>query len=215
MLIEINNLMKDYHENLNLFKKNKINIFNGLNIAINEGEKIKVTGLNGSGKTTFLKLLSGSINPNIGNIIFHKKIVVSFVSANQRSFYGRLTAIENLKFFCQIDDQEIQLLEKFISDHKELLNLNFLNKKYIELSSGQKKKLGLLRGLYKNPDLLILDEPLTYLDTESRKVLISYINSSFLDSKKTLIFSSNEVDDGIDIDRILNIKNKNIYDQYD
>ena len=123
-------------------KSNK-NIFNEISYRFNENNIYVLEGQNGSGKTTFLKMLAGLSKASSGDIHFRQAVKTSYVSSNERSFFGRLTGLENLFFFAQIDGISKDKVLKFLREHEMGFNFDeFKNKMYIYLSSGQKKEDG-------------------------------------------------------------------------
>ena len=151
-----------------------------------------VKGSNGSGKTTLLKLIAGLILPNKGEIVFQCQKKIGFVSSNERSFFGRLTAYENLEFFCSLDDIDPKNIKKYINNsHSELNISSFANKKF-HLSSGQKKKLAIIRALLKAPNIILMDEPFNFLDDNTKAELIKLIKQILANKNIYILLSSHD-----------------------
>ena len=151
-MLEIKNLTKQY--NLNTLKilyskKKRVNVLDNINLRAKDGDIIALLGKNGSGKTTFLKIIAGILLPDEGkvklrgNLNNNKKMVL--VNSNDRSFFWRLSILENLKFFSP---------NKFNSDENinSILSLLELDTKknqiYLSLSSGEKKKIIYCKSTY-------------------------------------------------------------------
>ena len=162
-------------------------IFKDLNFSVKSGDLIKITGPNGSGKTTLLRLLHKITLPEKGEVTYEPNLQpneVSIVSQNQRSFFLNLSVMQNLQFFSDIvgnlggkSQAEIhQKLEIFGLLHKS-------NTQMSSLSSGQLKKISIIRSLLVRPKILLLDEVNSTLEESARKFISEYVvnelNSKF------------------------------------
>lgn len=210
-LVTFEDVSKKYIESISLSGLKSKLVLDKINLKFINGEKVLINGSNGSGKTTFLKLLTKILEPNNGKIIFHQKLRKSFISSNDRSFYARLTAFENLSFFASLDKMP---RDEFLTNYKEYGNIleikDFEEKKFNSLSSGQKKKLAILRGLIKKPDMLVLDEPMTYLDHKTRENFITLLNNEYIEnSNKSVFYASNTIEN-IKFTKKIYISEKNI-----
>ena len=135
-------------------------------------------GPNGSGKTTLLKLVATTLLPDAGGILVagrDSKLhgaairrITGFAFANERSFFPRLTARENLDFFAALDEVSRDCRASRIA---ELLNVVGLRDQggtlVMKFSSGMYQRLGLARALLKRPWVLLLDEPTRSVDPAS------------------------------------------------
>tara|TARA_B100000989_G_C19529936_1_gene469042 strand:- start:3896 stop:4603 length:708 start_codon:yes stop_codon:yes gene_type:complete len=181
-MLSLKNISKEFHRNpLNfLLKKNsKVKILNSISFNAMPGEIIAVIGRNGSGKTTLLKTISGLLSHDEGSLNYKNVDIsnnlnnISLVNSNDRSFFWRLSIIENLKFFSRDN-----FIEKDVNKILELLDLN--NKKshiYLSLSSGEKKRLAIARALMQKPKILLLDEFTTSIDIILRQKLLKIIKN--------------------------------------
>lgn len=153
-------------------------VLSGLHLKVSSGSVLPILGGNGTGKTTLLKALSGLLRPRTGSIMIgesdlykSRKIALMHLSSSlysERSFYYRLSALENLRYFLSLRgiygikaSEAINLaLERF--DLQTLADTPFMH-----LSLGQRKKLGLARAFAAPVGLYILDEPTANLDTKA------------------------------------------------
>lgn len=157
------------------FKKQYTQALSNINIDIETGDRVAFLGTNGAGKTTLLKLTGGLLLPTQGRIIvdgydtarnnIQARRSVGFILNEERSFYWRLTGVQNLQFFGALDNIYGKPLQDKIAELMELVGLhNAGNKLVAGYSSGMKQKLAIARGLLSDPNILILDEPTRTLD---------------------------------------------------
>jgi len=180
-MISVNNISKKYKSFIK--KKNASIVLEDVFFEINQNDVIGLVGHNGSGKTTLLKILfnlikedSGEILLNDGAIEYEKfiKEKASLINKNERSFFWRLSVKENINFFNSL--LKYPSSEKNIQEKIDFLEVNgLMNKKFGSLSSGEKTKVLILRGLLKNPKLVLFDEIMSSLDIESKKMIMHYI----------------------------------------
>lgn len=219
-MISVNNISKKYKSFIK--KKNSASIIlEDVFFEINQNDVIGLVGHNGSGKTTLLKILfnlikedSGEILLNDGAIEYQKfiKEKASLINKNERSFFWRLSVKENINFFNSL--LKYPSTEKNIQEKIDFLEVNALmNKKFGSLSSGEKTKVLILRGLLKNPKLVFFDEIMGSLDIESKKMIIHYIKKINLEGA-TIIWVTHSLDE-IDAlcNRFIIMKNGRIHIQ--
>jgi ABC-type multidrug transport system fused ATPase/permease subunit len=172
--IELKNVSFFYSDS-----KNKI--INNSNLRIKKGDSICIIGNNGSGKTTLLNLISGLLEPTIGQIIIDDKYNLY---PNRESWSKNLSYVQQNIFLLdstikhniiltsedKIDNSRFNKVLNILKLHDHFINLpSQLNTKVgndgISLSGGQKQLISLARALYKDSDVIILDEPTSALDS--------------------------------------------------
>ena len=165
--------------NLSFFR-NDIKIFEGKNLSLFEKQIIQIKGKNGAGKTTFIEVILNLLEPKTGEIFWEGKNIKKniFKFYDQSTFImdkntstRELTVLENINFWkglstSQLSDDEIILLLKTFNIGK------YYNTKVMYLSSGETKKLELLRLIIEQKKLWVLDEPYNHLDEFSIGILI-------------------------------------------
>lgn len=200
---------KRYREYLfHPFKKLKwVTALHEINLEIEKGERIAFLGPNGAGKTSLLKLIGGLLLPSEGTLSINgyntyannsvARKSVGFVMNEERSFYWRLTGIENIKFYGALDNLEGKSLNKKIDELISLVGLeNAAHKRVATYSSGMKQRLAIVRGLLTDPDILILDEPTRTLDPLSAETQIDLIVKKIhTDLKKTLLIATHRLEE--------------------
>lgn len=164
-------------------------ILDDLNLVINSSEKIGLVGVNGAGKSTFLKVLSGILEPEKGSI--ETKASMAYLEQEVKrnlddSMHDKYTIEEYLVINKGLDIQAWEV--------SKLLNQMNVGDKtpdsiFGELSGGQKIKVELISILLKEPDLLILDEPTNFLDIPTAEWLMRYLS----DYKKGVIVVSHDL----------------------
>lgn len=172
---------------------------------VEKGDCLGLLGANGAGKTTLLKLLGGLIYPTQGSIHINgydtkkhnleARQSVGYVLNEDRSFYWRLTAIENLEFFGTLDNLWGEGLRKRIAELMTLVGLKDAGEKRVsDYSSGMRQRLAIARGLLSDPEVLLLDEPTKSLDPigaqEIRDLISKEIGSK---QRKTLVIATHQL----------------------
>ena len=175
----------------------------GVNFSMQEGEKVGVIGINGTGKSTLLRILAGLEEPDEGRIIKANHLKVGFLSQNPEFIPGE-TVLEAVLRVAQTETNR-EFIETEAKSMLTRLGVTEFEEICDRLSGGQRKRLALVATLLSDADLLILDEPTNHLDSEmsgwleenlrSRKgaVLMVTHDRYFLDSVANRII---EIDKG-------------------
>lgn len=218
-ILEIQNLSFQFGSNV---------VLKNLNFKINKGENWQIGGSSGTGKTTLAKIISGEINNFEGNIKINfdenseLKQKVVYVSnwyqftnlEGDRNFYYQqrynkfakndtLTVFAELNYFAQKEQLDFKNVEKYL----EIFDFqNFKEQQLIELSSGEHKKLQLVKAFWLKPQILIIDQPYTGLDVKSRKNL-NQIFENLSQEGVTLLLINNDDEVPSCINRFAEIKN--------
>ena len=167
------------------FSRNKTKIFENLNLSLNNKGMMQIKGKNGSGKTTFLKVILNILEPESGEIIWKGKNIKKniFDFYNQTTFImdnntstRELSVQDNINFWKGLSSSKLNNDEIF-KLLKKLDIEQYYKTKVMLLSSGERKKLELLRLILEQKKLWVLDEPFNHLDDLSIEIL----NQTFLD----------------------------------
>ena len=166
-LIELKNISKDY--------TNK-NVLRNISLTINKEEIIAILGGNGSGKSTLLRIIAGIERPSTGMVNYpNKRIKIGYVPERFPKNI-RFTPSEYLIHMGMMSRNSKDYLTKRIDDLLHRFQLEGLDNHQIrELSKGNIQKVGLIQAILQKPNLLILDEPLSGLDSEAQEELVKII----------------------------------------
>lgn len=209
-MIEVINLKK-------VFKGNTI--FENVNLKFEEGKIYGLIGKNGSGKSVFLKVLSGLYYPTDGEVLYDK---VNYSSNNtyppslrtfidRPNFFGDLNAFENLKVLTslqnRVDDERI----KWALDLVNLENDN--TKRFSKFSQGMKQKLALAAIFVEESDVIFLDEPFNAIEESTVNKIAKYINEIKRD--KIILISSHHKDEleKLNVDKIYKFEEGKVTDE--
>jgi ATP-binding cassette subfamily F protein uup len=194
-LLTAENILKSYSEKI---------LLNNISIGINEGDKIGVIGINGTGKTTLLKIISGLEQPDEGKITKGNSVTIEYLPQNpdfdmditvlQQVFKGDSAVIKLIREYEEAINNPNTSSDRIIklnynmdtanawgieSEAKSILTklgISDFNARIGTLSGGQKKRIALAGALINPSDLLILDEPTNHLDDETIDWLEQYLN---------------------------------------
>lgn len=149
-------------------------LFSDLNFGINEGDKIGLVGINGTGKSTLLKILAGLEEPDEGSLTKGKTVRIGYLSQTP-VFDLSKTILQNVTVN-QKPEQDYHNLEGSARAMLQKLGISSADQSPSFLSGGQKKRTALVRTLLTPADLLILDEPTNHLDSEMTEWLEAYLS---------------------------------------
>lgn len=170
MKITLKNLTKRFEEGNDFAVKD-------VNLTIEDGELVSFLGPSGCGKTTILKMIAGLIDQTEGTILFDDKDIgkipvdkrnIGMVFQNY-ALYPHMTAFDNIAFPLKIKKRPKAEIKERVNKIANFLEVqNLLTKKPGALSGGEQQRVAIGRALIKNPDVLLMDEPLSNLDKKLR-----------------------------------------------
>lgn len=158
-------------------------IISHLDLVIQKGDKVLIAGDSGSGKSTLMNLLNGIATPTKGSILYNQKDItgkdflsiypkVNYVSNHTPIFEGTLR--ENLTLYSEVAEEKVEQL-LYMFKLQQWINVLDQPVKEIEISTGQLQRLGLIRALLSDVELLLLDESMSNIDAEMVQVLHNFI----------------------------------------
>lgn len=199
MVLEVQNLVKIFRSG---FVRKKIKVINDVTFKVEAGEVFGIAGPNGAGKTTIFKCILGFIKLTSGSIrIFQKpsdhselKKLLGYLPENPY-FYEYLSGFELMKYMGKLHGIKGKLLSKRIDDLLEKVNLTSASKVQLrKYSKGMLQRIGIAQALINDPELIILDEPMSGLDPLGRREVRDLI-LELKKSGKTVILSSHILSD--------------------
>ena len=203
-VIEVQNLSLTYHS-----KQGETLALDNISFDIKQGEFVSIVGPSGCGKTTILSVLSGLLTPSSGSVLVNGE-----VPKTKNSQCGYMFQRDNLLPWRTIEKNVLLGLEiqhKLNSESKSrALNLldkyglgDFKRKRPDELSGGMRQRVALIRTLALNPSILLLDEPFSALDYQTRLNVCDDVASIIKEEKKTAILVTHDLQEAISMsDRI-------------
>ena len=195
-------------ENLSFYYNNSMMpILDNCSINLTSGSAIALVGLNGSGKSTFLKLIAGILKVNTGTIYYGNRPIrniksskdfVALLPENAKLFLVGTSVFNEFMSYYDSKDEIINELSKF---HLETL----LEKKIYELSEGQRRLIAILSLFKQKKEIFLLDEPTIGLDTFGRKIL-SDLLQVIKKEGKIVIVATNDNRILTEVDQIIGLK---------
>ena len=198
--LELKNVSKSYGEG-----KNRTEVLSNINLKIEEGEFVAIVGFTGSGKTTLVNMIAGLLAPDSGEILF-KGEPVEGPSHERGVIFQNYSLLPWLNVYNNVGMAVKEVFKKFtkterdtrVRDYVEMVNLSpAINKMPKELSGGMRQRVAVSRALSLNPELLLMDEPLSALDALTRGNLQEEILKIWSKDKRTALLITNDVDEGI------------------
>jgi cobalt/nickel transport system ATP-binding protein len=197
--------------NINYSYFGKIPALKNINFSVKKGEMFSIIGLNGSGKSTLLHIINALIFPDIGDILFEgnavteKSLKEENLGVQFRQRIGYIFQNSDVQLFCPTVLDELlfgplQLDLPFeTAMERAEQTLSYLGIEYLKdrpvymLSGGEKKRVAIASVLTMNPDVLLVDEPLSSLDPKNQTFFIELL-LELNQSGKTIIFTSHQLD---------------------
>ncbi len=176
-----------------------------VSLAIRPGEIFGLFGPNGAGKSTIVRMLTTLLAPTSGTAVVagHDVVqeplavrgVIGLVTADERSFYGRLSAAQNLAFYAAMQNVPRRQIRERVTAVLDLFGLGHKRDAAAQsLSTGQKQRLNMARALVHDPPILFLDEPTKSMDVQTSDLVKALIREKLVGEQgKTVVFISHEL----------------------
>lgn len=198
-LISITNLSKTYHT-----KEKEILSIDDISLDINESEIISIVGPSGCGKSTLLNILTQLESPSKGNIQTFKPLVIGYMMQNDAILSWatvRDNALLGLKLKKMLNEDNIKYVDNLL---KKYDLYEFKDNYPDSLSGGMRQRLALIRTLAIKPNILLLDEPFSKLDIDSRITISDDVYNIIKELSITTILISHDIAEAISLsDRIV------------
>lgn len=203
-IIEIENLTKVFGD---------LKAVDNLSFSVRKGELFAFLGVNGAGKSTTISILCGLMTKNEGTVEIdgldveknkyeiNKKLGVVF----QNSVLDQtLTVIDNLKSRAALYGISGTAFKERVEELSEMLDFKDILKRTVgKLSGGQRRRIDIARALLHKPDVLILDEPTTGLDPQTRKLLWKVVTTLRKEENMTVLLTTHYMEEAVDSDYVI------------
>tara|TARA_B100000902_G_scaffold91853_1_gene95317 strand:- start:76 stop:996 length:921 start_codon:yes stop_codon:yes gene_type:complete len=205
MFLQVNNLSKRYASKL---------VLENISFSQEKGEIISLIGTSGIGKSTLLKCIAGLCDINSGDIILNNNKIDSLEANNRKISYvfqesplfPHINVLDNILFNMSTYDKKKL---DFLLEKTELKSL--VKRFPFELSGGENQRAAVVRSLIRNPDLLLLDEPFSNLDTVNKKYVKEIVFDIIKESNLTTIIVNHDIEESLEIsDKIMIINDGKI-----
>ena len=207
-LIEFRNIVKEFDGNV---------VLKGIDLDIYQNEFVTLLGASGCGKTTLLRILGGFLAQDEGHVYLDGQ-EISEVPAYKRpintvfqkyALFPHLNVYENVAFGLKIKKMPKDIIEQKVNRMIQLVGLDgFQNKDVTKMSGGQQQRVAIARALVNEPDVLLLDEPLSALDAKLRKEMQKELKRIQQEVGITFIFVTHDQEEALTMsDKIVVLRN--------
>ena len=209
--IDVQNVSKSFQTRTALWRPNtRVEALRGVTFQAKPGRIFVLVGPNGAGKTTMLKILSTLILPDKGEVLLagfsasHQtaqiRSTLSYAMGEEKSFYWRLTARQNLEFFAALYNVPSHELRSKIQGIAEITGLGtVLDRPYEELSTGFRQRVALARSFLNDASIVLADEPTRSLDPLSKMEMQVLLRDLSRKWGKTLLMTTHDLREAQDL----------------
>lgn len=197
-------------------------VIKDLSFEIKDGELITLLGPSGCGKSTTLKMIAGLLNPSHGEIYFDSQRIDT-VPSNRRNIgmvfqnyalFPHMTVFQNVAFGLQMKKKKTAEIEKRVDEVLNLVHMEeYQKRKPAELSGGQQQRVAIARALAFDPDVLLLDEPLSNLDAKLRENVRLELRGIQKKTGKTTIFVTHDQIEALTMSDQIFLMNSGVIEQ--
>ncbi len=189
-IVDVKNLTKNFYN-----KDGEIQVLNDINFSLNEGEILTLLGPSGSGKSTILNILTGLLEPTSGEVNITGNIGYMFQKDHLLEWR---TIMDNILIGLEIQKKKtpgaISRIERLLKTYGLW---DFRNMYPKELSGGMRQRVALIRTLAVNPDILLLDEPFSALDYQTRILVSDDVYKIIRNEGKSAILVTHDISEAI------------------
>lgn len=191
-ILTLKNIKKNYHT-----KEGEIPAIKDINLEVNKGEIISIVGPSGCGKSTLLSIISSLDNDYSGDYIKNDNLKIAYMLQSD-ALLPFLTIYENTILGLKIQNKLTNNNIDYVNNLLKLYNLDdFKNNYPNSLSGGMKQRVALIRTLALSPDLLLLDEPFSALDSKTRLTISNDVYKILKKEKISAILVTHNIEEAI------------------
>lgn len=161
-IIKLANISKSFEEKL---------LYKDVNLVVHKESKLTIVGENGSGKSTLLRILLGQEKPSSGEVFINEKAKITYIAQDTYFENEKISVFDYLSEKIGLSPDFIEAAIDSLFNHEK----EFRDKRVFMLSGGEKKRLEIFANILSDTDLLIIDEPSTYMDDYSRTTIASML----------------------------------------
>ncbi|WP_125152925.1 ABC transporter ATP-binding protein [Clostridium rectalis] len=208
--VTVSNICMNYHS-----IKSSTKALENICFSVKDGEFLSIVGPSGCGKSTILNIIAGLLPPSYGHVYIDGELINNVSTKigymfQKDQLFDWLTVWDNillgLKIQHKLTDEKVTTVKQLLKDY----NLwNFINHHPSELSGGMRQRVALIRTLALNPDVLLLDEPFSALDYQTRLNISDEIYKILKKQNKTIIMVTHDLSEAISMsNRIIVLSNR-------
>ena len=214
--LELQNLQKKYRSDVIPVKD--------VSLDVDDGEFLTLLGPSGCGKSTLLRLIAGLEPPTKGKVIIGGKNVNQDAPGDRNmamvfqsyALYPHMTAAENISTALKLRKMPKEEIKRRVRDAANQLELtSLLNRKPGQMSGGQRQRVALARALVRDPEVFLLDEPLSNLDALLREQVRAQLKQLFKDQNKPVVYVTHDQTEAMTLSTKVAVLNQGLIQQLD
>lgn len=200
LVLKLENISKSFPK----VENNEItNAISNINFSVNNNEFISLVGPSGCGKSTILRIISGLLKPTTGKVYINNEEIVKPIEKiayvfQKPTLFPWLTVKNNIAFGLKIKKMPKEFINQKVDKMIDMINLNDFKDDYpAQLSGGMQQRVAIARALINEPNILLLDEPLSALDAFTRMKMQEEILSIWKQKKQIVVMVTHDIEEAV------------------